>query len=264
MPSTVPAWSRRVRVAPLNPADFAPFGEVAQNPDTHHGQPAIETVKANQGTATKWLDVSHMESFYDRGPSKQKAKCVMNMFVCEPRELANGRLFKVGILERHPYTPQTFVPMGLDKDDKETAYLVIVAPTLGFDQWPEEAYNKMVTLEDYQERIALIERHNRARLQATASGTTVPPTAGPPDLSNLRAFIARGDQAVTYGPDTWHAPMVVLGARAIEFLVVQYANGVALDDCEEVEFRVQDGGNGLEVDVGSSEGKGIAEVKSKM
>lgn len=71
-----------------------------------------------------------------------------------------------------------------------------------------------------------------------------------PDLSNLKAFIARGDQAVTYGPGTWHAPMVVLGEKPIDFVVVQYMNGVGIEDCQEVEVEASDGGNGLSVDVG--------------
>lgn len=70
-----------------------------------------------------------------------------------------------------------------------------------------------------------------------------------PDLNNIQAFIARGDQAVTYNAGTWHAPMVVLGEKPIDFVVVQYANGVANDDCQEVEITASDGGEGLAVDV---------------
>ena len=62
-----------------------------------------------------------------------------------------------------------------------------------------------------------------------------------PNLANIKAFIARGDQAVTYGPGTWHAPMVVLGEQAVDFVVVQYANGVPLEDCQEVELESADG-----------------------
>jgi ureidoglycolate lyase len=66
------------------------------------------------------------------------------------------------------------------------------------------------------------------------------PGSGLPDLDNLRAFIAKGSQAVTYGAGTWHAPMVVLGNKPVDFVVVQYANGVGLEDCQEVEIKGHD------------------------
>lgn len=58
-----------------------------------------------------------------------------------------------------------------------------------------------------------------------------------PDLKNLRAFIANGNQAVTYGAGTWHAPMVVIGARPIDFVVVQFANDVGIEDCQEIVLK---------------------------
>ncbi|KAI5297650.1 hypothetical protein KEM55_004432, partial [Ascosphaera atra] len=71
-----------------------------------------------------------------------------------------------------------FIPMGLSKaSDAETYYLVIVAPTL----------------------------HGRTA-SAVLEGRDVS-VRNPPDLSKLRAFIARGNQGVTYGAGTWHAPI---------------------------------------------------------
>lgn len=57
-----------------------------------------------------------------------------------------------------------------------------------------------------------------------------------PDLRRVRAFVAHASQAVTYGAGTWHGPMVALGeaGTAIDFVVVQFANGVGLEDCQEV------------------------------
>jgi ureidoglycolate lyase len=65
----------------------------------------------------------------------------------------------------------------------------------------------------------------------------------PPDLSKLRAFAGHGGQAVTYAPGTWHAPMVVLGEKRVDFVVTQFVNSVPQDDCQEV--RVGDGVNVL-------------------
>jgi ureidoglycolate lyase len=61
-----------------------------------------------------------------------------------------------------------------------------------------------------------------------------------PDLRRLRAFVATATQAVTYGAGTWHAPMVALGDKvtnAMDFVVVQFANGVAVEDCQEVHLE---------------------------
>jgi len=78
----------------------------------------------------------------------------------------------------------------------------------------------------------------------------VPKGPGMPDLSNIRAFIADGSQGVTYAAGTWHAPMVVVGQKPIDFVVVQYANGVGIEDCEEVLLKCEDGAaEGLNVAV---------------
>lgn len=44
--------------------------------------------------------------------------------------------------------------------------------------------------------------------------------------------------------------MVVLGERAVNFVVVQYANGVATEDCQEVVFdgSASEGGISVLVD----------------
>jgi len=151
-----------------------------------------------------------MRNEYFQSPSKDPGKAVMNIFSCFPRSLSTSsfsisQVFNVRILERHPYTTQTFIPMNMASTEPSTKYLVIVAPTLS----PTEAF----------------------------------PNLGPPDLSNLRAFVANGAQAVTYGTGTWHAPMVVLGEKRVDFVVVQFANGVPEDDCQEVELE----GQGVEV-----------------
>jgi len=187
------------------------------------------------------------------------------MFVCKPRQLEQREgkeVFPVKILERHPFTPQTFVPMGLGKEDRGTCYLVVVAPTLPLNSRGKNgSIDPAYPLPPPRRKRSLKERllgtrpnpftnDHGSRTTAVASDEMKPKGPGLPDLDDIRAFIARGDQAVTYGPGTWHAPMVVLGQKAIEFVVVQYANGVALEDCQEVLIDVQEGDGGLVVDVG--------------
>src|SRR5439155_9226091 len=124
-------------VEPLSPDNFVPFGTVIQNPQplasgsSHQRSPSqsvtlsglrpsnTNAVVANQGTAVKYADISQTISHYDVAPSRKPANLVMSMFVCSPRELlpststsTSGRMqgfFPVKILERHPFTSQTFI-----------------------------------------------------------------------------------------------------------------------------------------------------------
>ena len=252
---------------------FAPFGDVIQNPLTHHGEPrGLNTRSANQGTATVVSDVSHMQSHYNLSPSRKPARIVMNMFVCQPRELLTQKnnnnnekkAFHVKILERHPYTPQTFIPIGISPQDRDARYLVIVAPTL-----PAKARDKADGLTpayptpEPRRRKSLKERLLGARPNPFTNDfdpTTTPKPQkiaerrmpkgpGEPDPDRIQAFIFRGDQAVTYAPGTWHAPMVVLGRKPIEFVVVQYANGVQGEDVQEIAMDIEDDGDGLMIDI---------------
>ncbi len=201
-----------ITAARLTAEAFAPFGDVIANPrpDVQPSPAAFallartgtDAVPANQGSAIKYQRVSGLADHYASGqaPSGQPSAPLASMFVCAARTLlpdpssggASAGLFPVTILERHPYTTQTFVP--LCPDSHRARYLVIVAPTL-------------------------------------ADGSS-----RPPDVRGLRAFVARGDQAVTYGAATWHAPMAALGAAgtALPFFVFQFANGVGPEDCQEV------------------------------
>lgn len=248
--------NRRIRAGNLSPTIFEPFGSVIQNPDTHSGSPKLEKTLANQGSATKWLDVTRMRNWYGLAQSKRAARCVMNMFVCRPRELRpvegeSGGVFDVRILERHPFTAQTFVPLGLGRHEREAYYLVIVAPTLPSGRRGEAERQPPYPTPPTQSKRSLKDRLLGARPSPYTNdytSTTTPPSAtdadelrpkgaGSPDMNGLQAFIARGDQAVTYGPGTWHAPMVVLGERPIDFVVVQYANGVGDEDCQECDVE---------------------------
>lgn len=230
MPVTVsgPSVATTITVRPLNQVDFAQFGTVISNPAPALTPSARLTpqqlpptaILANQGSAIKYQDVTHLLDLYSSAPSKVASKAVMNMFVCAPRPLGHSPIegtagtFPVLILERHPFTTQTFTPLGLSTAEQDKArYLVIVAPSLP----PTKA--------DQDLPVPIASRAGNA--------TAALPGRGLPDLSKLRAFIANGSQAVTYGAGTWHAPMVAVGRRAVDFVVVQFANGVGIEDCQE-------------------------------
>ncbi|KAJ1660486.1 Allantoicase, partial [Coemansia sp. RSA 25] len=53
-----------------------------------------------------------------------------------------------------------------------------------------------------------------------------------PDLSTIRAFAASSTQGINYKANSWHSPMVTIGQR-VNFVVLVWENGVALQDCDE-------------------------------
>lgn len=259
MPPSIPAPKLKIKLETLSQDAFSPFGTVIQNPahnSSHQTSASPKVIEANQGSALKYIDVSHLTNHYGAASSKKAAKAVVNMFVCKPRRLrsrkadgdiitdqVNGsgieHVFDVSILERHPYTPQTFIPMGVAKDDVTTKYLVIVAPTLPSKrlQTSNRTLQRMRSI-FYPWTTVSSGPDVRANSESAAPK---PKGTGLPDLRNLRAFLADGSQAVTYGPGTWHAPMVVLGDIAVDFVVVQYSNGVPDEDCQEVSIEGKDG-----------------------
>ncbi|KAJ5662940.1 hypothetical protein N7507_003671 [Penicillium longicatenatum] len=228
---------------PLTPINFAPFGTAICSPIPRDLNVAPQPsnlppyspapVLANQNSALKYSPISPMLDRYATGPSRTASSARMTMFCCFPRPLrtitqsrsSEKEVFDVRILERHPFTNQTFIPVDLSSHSKvgngeeEPIFLVVVAPTLkGEVATAKNAAGETITIRD------------------------------PPDLKNIKAFIAHGGQAVTYGVGTWHAPMVVLGRRRVDFVVVQHVNGVDDEDCQEAAF-----GEGIVVDLG---GKG--------
>ncbi|GAM38659.1 ureidoglycolate hydrolase [Talaromyces pinophilus] len=288
-----------------------------------HRVPATP-VYANQGSAVKISPIAPLANGYENAcPSGKAAQARLSMFACFPRKLRrekqtghrqsavndilngkvhseggeqdgegaeeepdfDGPVFDVRILERHPYTTQTFIPLDLssqkrvlrdrvpdkkshdwkgygegdvgitldgtaeqDEEQEEPIYLVIVAPTL---KGQSAAATSATTSKD------TAVSSSDPTTMSTIGTLSDPVNEGtvdsnrvlirdPPDLENLRAFIARGGQAVTYGPGTWHAPMVVLGPRRVDFVVVQYVNGVEDEDCQEAAFK-----DGIVVDLKS-------------
>lgn len=317
MPPSMPCPSIRIPIELLTQSSFSQFGTVIENP-AHSSLPPSQrgplprTVSANQGSALKILDVTHMSNLYSLAPSQKPAKAVMNMFVCAPRDLRphepsdsipsswgdldldeddyenmERELLDVRILERHPFTTQTFIPMGLSGAERHTQYLVIVAPTLpasasrrNTDRPPP--YPTPHRKPKKQSKVTEIFARARPSPFTNEAAPPLPqfsrlhPSARPkgpglPDLKNLRAFVATGNQAVTYGAGTWHAPMVVIGERPVDFVVVQFANDVDIEDCQEVVLtpgRNAEEGVVVMVDSDSS-GKvevkaGIGSVKARL
>jgi len=275
---TIPiSESRTIPVLPLTRESFAPYGTAIANPrpDSLPANTPPESVtagsfpngavSANQGSAIQYRALASMQNLYphaaaETGAGTGKAATPrMTMFVCGARNLGHRGEFQVDVLERHPFTSQTFIPLaarggnrssrssgsGSAPDKSETRYLVIVAPTLPATKADTANLPTPPATSSY--------------ISTTSLSLTEPdpnrlPGAGLPDLTRLTAFLATGEQAVTYAAGTWHAPMVALGpaGSAIDFVVVQFANDVAVEDCQEV--LLSGGGSG-----GDGVGRGVSE-----
>lgn len=254
-----------VTAQPLEGSAFAPFGEVIQNPRpglhpsnfAAAGPLPLAAVSANQGSAIKYQHVTRMVNSYHQAPSGTPGVAVMNMFVCAARKLGtrqntshntatpSSRVFEVGILERHPYTTQTFTPLSVSGPASpllgEHGYLVIVAPSL---QTPSGSSAGRTP--SHTEATAPTHRGIHYNSQAQSQ----------PDLQRLKAFVATTDQAVTYGAGVWHAPMVALGPEGstVDYVVTQFANGVGIEDCEEVVMESPENNGHVWVELPGSSG----------
>ncbi|KAG8533177.1 uncharacterized protein KY384_001960 [Bacidia gigantensis] len=238
MAPTIPSPRLKIKPEPLITSSFAPFGTVISAPlpasrTTLPYPPPQSSQVANQNTALKYPDISPLSSAYRLSPSGTPATPHVSLFSCFPRRLraspgsSSSGLFDVKSLERHPYTTQTFVPLSSSEVDsrRRPNYLVIVAPTL-----PTPPTTAGLT--PYFSQIA------------TATG------GGPPDLDNIKAFVADGGTAVTYGLGVWHAPMAVVGEGRIDFVVTQWMSGREGEDCQEVDLAGLDG-QGIELVIDS-------------
>lgn len=157
----------------------------------------IETANqenVNQGSAIKLCKIAPCENHFNKAPSGHTATTNWNIFRCAVAKdkftddyNGNGTTYVCKVLEKHPYSTQTFVPMA--RDEEKNAYMVICAPDKD----------------------------------------------GKPDYENAGVFVAKGNQAVTYNTNVWHAPMIVLG-KTTDFCVVTNENDVPGECCAEILF----------------------------
>lgn len=107
---------------------FEKYG-VAMNVD--HLKDSVSIDDANQGSAIKLIKVAPCTNLYDNAPSQHPATTNWNIFrscVIPEKWKVNDTeaVYNLTVLEKHPYTTQTFVPMG--RSAEEDAYIVNVAP----------------------------------------------------------------------------------------------------------------------------------------
>lgn len=115
---------------PLTPEAFAPFGDVIS---ADHQIKNVTSSAANYGTATKIHKVAAVVNNFAKSPSGTPATANWNIFRCSaPKHLIKAssistNTYTARVLERHPFSTQTFLPMGQDRSKQ--SYIVIVAKT---------------------------------------------------------------------------------------------------------------------------------------
>jgi len=146
---------------PLTQEAFAPYGQVIQAYGDAAAPRGTKITPANGGTASKFHKLALLRASY---PDGADATSGLSVYRCQPVAVENGRV-RLGVLERHPYTNQAFVPMGgggIEGDetirDPGKRYLVVVAMN-GRDDGP--------------------------------------------DLGTVRAFVASAGQGVVYDTGVW-------------------------------------------------------------
>jgi ureidoglycolate lyase len=158
----------------LTAAGYAPFGHVIEA-----GERGGRV--ANQGRARVF---DRLVPFATPLDPRSGASLNLSVFRTQPWPDAE---VPVRILEKHPFSPQVFVPMNA------TRYLVIVA--LG---------------------------RKASGMRGAPDGEPDEPDA--PDLDTLAAFVAGARQGVSYLPGVWHHPMIALD-RETDFLCLVSEDG---------------------------------------
>ncbi|KAJ9107196.1 hypothetical protein QFC19_002856 [Naganishia cerealis] len=190
--------SGSITCAPLTTESFAEFGHVVQGYDSAETAPAHARVAVStEFKNVKCMDLAPVDETY---PVDAGATTGISVFRCTPKDgMQKGKPWSVKLMERHPFTEQTFLPIGLttikgkgeEPLPEGSAYVVIVAKT--------------------DDR---------------------------PDPSTLKAFYCNANQGVHYARGTWHHPMLTVRGP-IDFACVEAQISHKADprDCELLEFE---------------------------
>ena len=126
--------TRIVVCEPLTPAAYAAYGGMISTDVV-----TDRTVVVNNGTARRTPEVVPTINNYDKAPSGTPGRTVLNVSYASPREVvpwqgkegtvaaettetSGKRVLRIKMLERHPYSTQSFIPMG-----GNVKYLVVVS-----------------------------------------------------------------------------------------------------------------------------------------
>ncbi|GMM36774.1 ureidoglycolate hydrolase [Saccharomycopsis crataegensis] len=206
--------STPIKVEPLTIKGFAKFGSIV-SPDEEIATSATNTnatatANANYGTAIKLRKVSQVANHFSQSSSPQSQSTNLNIFRCFPPIHAMSNI-----------TNHSFQYTG--KVLERHRYSSQTFTPMG------RARNKV----GYIVVCCLSDDDDPNKL---------------PDPQTIEAFYCMANQAVTYGPGTWHAPMIAVsegfGSEVsvkphdfLDFQVLISENDVDDDDCQECYFE---------------------------
>ncbi|KAK6462659.1 putative ureidoglycolate hydrolase [Scheffersomyces coipomensis] len=188
-----------IKAEPLTPEAFAPFGGVIS---ADHQIQQVSTSSANYGTATKIHKVAPIANNFSNSSSGKPPTANWNIFRCKaPKHL---------ISHKSGTNKKVYLSKVLERHPFSTQAFL-----------PMGQHSK---IDSYLVIVAKTDESSSNKL---------------PDPSQVRAFICKGNQSITYGAGTWHAPMVVIDENVpyIDFAVLIHENGVADEDCQECYFE---------------------------
>ena len=137
-----------------------------------------------------------------------------------------------------PLTAEAFKPFGAVLEGSSVPGRVFLSDTLANGRPQAPVCLSVATVEpkkDLPLQVKVLERHEHSSqtfIPLSVSRylvlATLDAPGGGPDLTRLRAFVARGGQGVTYAMGTWHHPVTVLDAPA-SFVVLMWRDGTSGD-----------------------------------
>ena len=150
-------------------------------------------------------------------------------FVVTPRRLSAADFHPFGEVIEHVGTaPRHMITSAFETDGLPSERLLWVY------QLPEPAHLPL--------QVTTMERHPHSAqffspLSCSEFVVAVCPSLdnGEPDIGELAAFIARGNQGIVYRPNVWHHPIAALGGPAI--FAVSLAKGCADDSISVIVDR---------------------------
>jgi ureidoglycolate lyase len=138
-----------------------------------------------------------------------------------------------------PLTAEAFKPFGAVLEGPPTPGRVYVSETLANGRAHAPVCLSVATVEPRKElplQVTVLERHEHSSQTFVPLSVsrylvlaTLDAPGGGPDLTRLRAFVARAGQGVTYAMGTWHHPVTVLDAPA-SFAVLMWRDGTSGDE----------------------------------
>jgi ureidoglycolate lyase len=138
-----------------------------------------------------------------------------------------------------PLTAQAFEPFGTVLEGTPAPGRVYVSDTLASGRPHAPVSLSIATVAPkggLPLEVTVLERHEHSsqtfiplHVSRYLVLATLDAPGGGPDLSRLRAFVARAGQGVTYAMGTWHHPLTVLDGPAT-FAVLMWRDGTAGDE----------------------------------